>query len=254
MQDPNHQLQPNALFRPEVRNLKIPRFELGPAFGIEVRRKIVARHSFLITISVWDGHTERNDVVPQITGVNVSDFEDVPRSSRYNLSLIQFWLGWRYVFFSPSPKNPFYLDIGLIGASFGQMTIDTLLKVPEFAAGGFPIVSSLEASGWGLTTRWGIGADYSVKPWLGFSFRAAYIFGRIPEMKVDRFFPSGFSTPPEPEAGVDLEPRPQAGDVVSIAEVARPSNDPNLESREGKRPLPLELDGFEVMLGIQFFF
>ncbi len=250
LQDPNFQLQPNTPFRPEVRNIKIPRFKLDSAFGIEAQRRLAPRHAFIITVNVWESVREANDIAPQITGI-VSELQDIPRTTRYNLSIVQLWLGWRYGLYVPSPKKQIYLDIGLIGLSFGQLTIDTLLKVADQ---GFPIASSLEASGWGFTTRWGLGAEYAINRWLAFSFRAAYIYGRVRELKVDRFFPSGFSTPPPEQAGGNLEPRPEEGDVISIAEVSRLGNLPNTESRENIRPLPLELNGVEVMLGIQLSF
>lgn len=248
LQDPNFQLQPNPLFTPDVRNLKISRFRLDSVFGIEARREVAPRHAFLVTVNVWDSVKEGKDVVPQITGANVSTFENVPRTTRYNLSIVQLWLGWRYTLFSPSPSNQVYLDIGLIGGSFAQMTIDALLKVPELAGQGFPVASSMEASGWGLTTRWGVGAEYAVNQWFGFSFRAAYVYGRVRRMEVDRFFPSGFSTPPVPQEGTDLAERPEEGNVVKIAEVT--STGPIQEPRFNERELPLELDGIEFMVGI----
>lgn len=256
LQDPNHQLQPNVAFTPEIRNLTVPSFEIDRAFGVEVRRHIDLRNALLVTLSIWDGERTANDIAPQLTAANQATFLQVPRSSRYQISISQLWLGWRHYFPALFEKGRLHLDIGLIGASYGQMTIDTLLRVTDPIAlqnPSFAVVSSLEADGWGLTTRWGVGGEYLVKKWLAFSFRVGYIMGKIPKLRVHRFFPSGFSSPPVPEAGTDLQPRPESGEAVTFGDVRRGS-DPNQEIRSNVRVLPLELDGFEAMAGIHFYF
>ncbi len=254
LQDPNFQLSPNGAFPVEVRNIQVPAFKKDTenAFGFEARRSITSKHALIATLNIWNAVQIANDLAPQITAGPLDNPENVPRSSRYDLSIMQLWFGWRYAFYRPTPKSRLFLDIGLIGLSYAQMTIDTLLKVPEENGDGFPVVSSLEANGWGMTSRWGLGGNYAINEWIGLSVRAAYIFGRVNSMKVNRFFPSGFSSPPVPQANTDLEPRPQTGDRVTIADVV--SIDPNNELRLNERALPLELDGFEVMFALQFYF
>ncbi len=259
LQDPNFQLTPNNAFTANIRNIEVPSFGANNTYGYELSKKTGSGNAFVITLGIWDAVEEANDIAPQITGANVSDFEFVPRSTRYDVSLTQLWLGWRYAFFEPTPRNNLFLDFGLIGVSYAQLTIDTLLKVPELAGDGFPIVSSLEATGWGHTTRWGIGGSYAINKWVGISVRAAYIIGRINKLKIQRFFPSGFSTPPQPTNPnlpppevPDLEPRPEPGDRLQFAETE--SLDPNLERRSNRQNFELELDGFEAQIALQFFF
>ncbi|HLG21972.1 MAG TPA: hypothetical protein VI382_04095 [Candidatus Manganitrophaceae bacterium] len=254
LQDPNHQLQPNIQFTPEKRNLPVSGYDAQRAFGLEVRRKIAPRHALLMTLNVWDGETSAEDIAPQITAANIVDFAQVPRSSRYSVFVTQFWVGWRSYFWEPTETSRFHLDVGLIGLAFGQVTIDTLLKVISAqVAQAFPVATSLEAEGWGLTSRWGLGGEYFIKRWLSVSLRGAYIFGKIPQVKVKRFFPSGFSTPPVAEAGTNLQPRPVNGETVTYGEVVRGAT-PNDEIRSSVRTLPLELNGFEAMGGIHFYF
>jgi len=259
LQDPNFQLTPNTAFTANIRNIEIPSFAANNTYGYELSKQTGSGNAFVITLGIWNAVQEADDIAPQITGANVSDFENVPRSTRYDVSLTQLWLGWRYAFFEPTPRNNLFLDFGLIGVSYAQLTIDTLLKVPELAGDGFPIVSSLEATGWGHTTRWGIGGSYAINKWVGISIRAAYVIGRISKLKVQRFFPSGFSTPPQPANPnlpspevPDLEPRPEPGDTIQFADTQ--SLDPNLERRSNVQDFELELDGFEAQIALQFFF
>lgn len=253
LQDPNHQLQPNLLFTPEVRNLAVAPFDADRTFGVELKREINRRHAFLITLSRWDAETTGSDIAPQITTTVATDFKDVPRTSRYNVSINNLWFGWRYDVPMAEERSRVFLDVGLIGLAYGQMTIDTLLKVTDPVAQSFPVASSLEAQGLGLTSRWGFGGEYFFKKWIAISLRISYIVGRIPKMKVRRFFPSGFSSPPEPEAGTNLQPRPERGEVITYGEVVRDTG-PNDERRSNVRDLPLELNGLEGLIGIHFYF
>ena len=252
LQDPNFQLNANPSFPAQVRNIKIPAFKIDNAFGFETSRNITPKHTLIATLNIWNGVQKAEDLAPQISGSLIDNVENVPRSSRYDLSIMQLWFGWRYAFYNPTPQKQLFLDIGLFGLSYAQLTIDTLLKVPEENGDGFPVVSSLEANGWGLTSRWGLGGSYAINEWIGLSIRAAYIFGRVNSMKVNRFFPSGFSSPPVPEAGTNLQPRPEVGDRVTVADVRTVT--PTDERRENEVPLQLELDGFEAMVALQFYF
>jgi hypothetical protein len=254
LQDPNHQLQPNPLFTPEVRNLTVPSFEAERTVGLELRRRFKTDHALVFTLSGWNGQTQMGDIAPQITTATFTDFQNVPRESRYDLLITQLWLGWRYNLYAPSERGKIFVDLGLVGVALAQLTVDTLLRVtgPDIPA-GFPVVSSLEGEGTGFTTRWGIGGEYEIKKRLAISFRIGYILGRITEIKVRRFFRSGFSSPPEPEAGSDLQPTPVVGERVTFADVERGA-DPTQESRTNVTPLILDLDGMEALIGIHFYF
>jgi hypothetical protein len=167
------------------------------------------------------------------------------------------WFGWRYTVWQPSPKQSVYLDVGLVGLAFGKLTINTLLKENNpavVAPPGFAVASSLEANGFGLTTRWGFGGEYQLTNWLGISARADYIVGKIPQLKVIRFFRAGFSVPPPPEAVISLPPPPEEGDTVTFAHVERGGNNPNTELATSVSSLPLELNGLEIIFGIHLYF
>jgi hypothetical protein len=89
---------------------------------------------------------------------------------------------------------------------------------------------------------------------LSVSLRGDYVIGRIPQLKVDKFFRAGFAVPPPPEAVISLTPTPNEGETVSFGELRRPGADPNTEQATGVSALPLELNGLELMLGIHFYF
>jgi len=178
----------------------------------------------------------------------------------YDVQISQIWFGWRYSLWQRSEREGLYLDIGLIGLAFAKLTIDTLVKVnnpndaPAVVAAPFAVASSLEANGFGLTTRWGLGGEYLLNSWLGISARADYIVGSVPRLRVVRFYRPGFSVPPPPEAVISLPPPPNEGDTVTYATVERVGGNPNTESASGTAPLPLELNGLEIMFGIHFYF
>lgn len=223
-------------------------------------RQVNRRHAVVATLNIWDGETTTNDIAPQITTATATTFDQVPRTTRYNVSITNLWLGWRYHIPIAEEKSRIYLDVGLVGLAYGQMTIDTLLKVTDPRADPFPIASSMEAEGLGFTNRLGFGGTYFLKKWVAISFRTSYILGKISRLKVRRFFPSGFSAAPPPESRTgcqpgqpDLQPRPKEGEVVTYGEVRR-SGIPTCEIRSDINTLPLELGGMEAMIGIHFYF
>ncbi|MDC4223970.1 MAG: hypothetical protein MPW15_07010 [Candidatus Manganitrophus sp.] len=241
-----------------MRNLEVPSFEADRAFGLELMREVNRRHAFVATLNIWDGETTGNDIVPTISAATDESFTLVPRTSRYNVSVTNLWLGWRYHIPIVEEKSRVFIDIGLVGLAYGQMTIDTLLKVIPTRE-PFPVASSMEAEGWGFTSRWGFGGTYFLKNWIAISFRTSYIVGKISRLKIRRFFPSGFSADPPPEANAacqpdqpPLQPRPREGEVVTHGDVQ--GNGPTCEIRSDVKHLPLELDGVEGMIGINFYF
>ena len=257
IQDPNQQLQPNVDFPPEVRNLYVTPFdEYGFSLGLEAKYRYLPKHAFHLTLNLWHSQTLVGDTVPFVTGANVNEPDLVRRESLYDIQISQLWLGWRYTVWQPSPKQSLYLDLGLIGLAFGKITINTLLKEnnPAVVATPFAVASSMEANGFGLTTRWGLGTEYQLTNWFGISVRADYIIGEIPQLSVVRFFRAGFSVPPPPEAVILLPPPPDEGDTVTFARVQRAGGNPNTEVATGVDSLPLELNGLEVMFGIHFYF
>jgi hypothetical protein len=258
IQDPNQQLQPNVDFPPEVRNLYVTPFDekYGFTLGLEGKYRYLPRHAFHLTLNLWHSETLVSDVVPFVTGANVNEPDLVRRESLYDIQISQLWLGWRYTVWQPSQKQTVYLDVGLLGLAFGKLTINTLLKEnnPAVVATPFAVASSMEANGFGLTTRWGVGGEYQLTNWLGISARADYIVGEIPQLSVVRFFRAGFAVPPPPEAVISLPPPPEEGDTVTFADVQRAGNNPNTEVATSVESLPLELNGLEVMFGIHFYF
>ncbi len=221
-------------------------------------REVNRRHAFVATLNIWDGETTGNDIISTITAATDESFTEVPRTSRYNVSITNLWLGWRYHIPIVEEKSRVFIDIGLVGLAYGQMTTDTLLKVIPTRE-PFPVASSMEAEGWGFTSRWGFGGTYFLKNWIAISFRTSYIVGKIPRLKVRRFFPSGFSEPPPPESDTPcqpdqppLQPRPREGEVLTYGDVQ--ANSPTCEIRSDVKHLPLELDGVEGMIGIHFYF
>jgi hypothetical protein len=253
LQDPNHQLQPNPAFPPEIRNLIVPGFTTEKTVAVELRRRFSTDHALVFTLSSWNGQTHAADIAPHITGTTVGDIQNVPRDSRYDVVITQLWLGWRYNLMTPSEQARVFVDIGLVGVALAQLTVDTLLRVTgSNIPVGFPIVSSLEGQGIGFTSRWGIGGEYEIKKSLAISFRIGYILGRVTEIKVRRFFRSGFSADPPPEGGSDLQPVPVKGETITFATVSQGAT--NQELRSNRAPFVMELNGLEGSIGVHFYF
>jgi hypothetical protein len=139
--------------------------------------------------------------------------------------------------------------------------MDSLVNVVDpLGQVNFASVSSDESSGWGYTTRFGVGADYPITSWLSVGGRANYVLGTIRDMSVTRHFSAGFPEFPAPQPlsiqpGVPLPQllfTPRDGDTVTYAPVTTIQD---IEEQVGtRRKLPLELSGWEGLIDLRIHF
>lgn len=258
MQDPNFLLPRNQNFTFEQRNLQVDGISGGPAYGVDAFYNAGGAHSFGLSFSSWLGETVARDTISLFLRSNIPPVQ-VPRSARYNLVLDRIFLEWRYHLRRTAEGRGVYLNVGLVGVTMAFFTMDTLVNVVHPAL-SFASVSSDESFGWGYTTRFGVGGDYPLLPWLSIGGQANYVVATLTKLRVTRHFSSGFPETPvlEPFSIRDNVPLPQTffdpleGRRVTYATITTTG-----EIQEEAGPttdLPLELSGVEAMvkLTIQF--
>jgi hypothetical protein len=258
MQDPNFLLPRNQNFTFEQRNLQVDGISGGPAYGVDAFYNAGGAHSFGLSFSSWLGETVARDTISLFLRSNIPPVQ-VPRSARYNLVLDRIFLEWRYHLRRTAEGRGVYLNVGLVGVTMAFFTMDTLVNVVHPAL-SFASVSSDDSFGWGYTTRFGVGGDYPLLPWLSIGGQANYVVATLTKLRVTRHFSSGFPETPvtEPFSIRDNVPLPQTffdpleGRRVTYATITTTG-----EIQEEAGPttdLPLELSGVEAMvkLTIQF--
>lgn len=261
LQDPNYLLPTNPNFRVENKNIIAGEMGGAPWVGLETQWDISPSFALRLTGGVWRGERLVGDSIATFLRSNLPEIQ-APRSARYNLTLDQFFLDWRYFFINDPKKGRISLDLGIVGMTVGYMTMDSVVKVVHPAApnGGFASVSSTEARGIAYTSRYGLTGEYLLGKKLALALSAHYILGRINDLKVTRLFPAGFPQLPIPEplsirAGIPLPivPRnPQVGENVSTANSV--TDNQGLEDTGRAKDLILELDGLEVSGYLRFYF
>jgi hypothetical protein len=193
------------------------------------------------------------------------------------LTIKQAWLGWKYNFFQAPDRGRLFLNVGLIGVSMIDFTMDSLVRVnsPDLS---FASVSSTEAEGVAFTSRVGIGGEYFIAPWLSFGVNANYVIGSNSHMKVKRHFRSSFfnipAPPPETINLQNVPGTPQNGQTLTFDEVQTQNitdicstpgtlpNDGGLNpdtcasgpGTQAGHPLEIELNGFQVTAALRFYF
>jgi hypothetical protein len=258
LQDPNFLLPRNQNFPFEQRNLAVEEIDGGLTYGIDTFYNTGGAHSFGLSFSSWRGETLGNDTVSLFLRSN-RDPITVPRSARYNLILDQIFLEWRYHLYRNPEGKGLYFNVGLVGITLAYFTMDSLVTVvdPDLS---FASVSSDESSGWGYTTRFGVGGDLPITSWLSFGGRANYVLGNIRQMKVTRHFEAGFPQFPVPDPlqirpGVPLPQlffTPRDGRTVSYATVTTTGD--IQETAGPERELTLELSGWEGLIDLTVHF
>ena len=258
MQDPNFLLPRNQNFTFEQRNLPVDGISGGPTYGVDAFYNAGGAHSFGLSFSSWLGEAVGRDTISLFLRSNIPPVQ-VPRSARYNLVLDRIFLEWRYHLRRTSEGRGVYLNVGLVGVTMAFFTMDTLVNVVHPAL-SFASVSSDESFGWGYTTRFGVGGDYPLLPWLSIGGQANYVVATLTKLRVTRHFSSGFPETPvvNPFAIRPGVPLPQTffdpleGRRVTYATITTTG-----EIQEEAGPttdLPLELSGLEAMLKLTIHF
>lgn len=256
-QDPNF-LLPGSIkdVNRSDRNITVSNIKEKFNYGIEAQYRIKERHSLTFTISIWEGRGKSEDLydLPILT---LDDTVLAPRSAAYNITINQFWIGWRYNLFDNKEHSTLFTNIEFLGVSLSHLTMDSLIKVvaPEFGL-SFASVSSTEARGLAYTSRIGMGGEYFLRKWLSFGIKLNYVIGKTLKVKIDRYFPPNF--PPVvdvPALAGDSQPTPppppEEGDALTFG-IDTSSN----VERTVRVPieLPLELNGVEASITIRFHF
>lgn len=275
LQDPNYLLPRNRLLPAEVRNIVVPPISGKTNYGLEVQWEATEQFSLVGTLSLWQGESSGEDVITTFLRQDLAPVA-APRSARYDLTVKQMWLGWKYNFFRDPERGRLFLNVGLIGVSIVDMTMDSLIRVnsPDLS---FASISSTEAQGVAFTSRIGIGGEYFITSWLSFGVNANYVIGSSSHIKVKRHFRSSFfNIPPPPPETTNLQnvpDTPQNGQTLTWARVQSqnitdtcsppgtlPSGNPNPNTcaagpgSQAGRPLELELNGFQVTAALRLYF
>ena len=269
LQDPNFLLPRSLDFPANKRNISSNAIEADLNFGLEIERMVSERHSILLTLSVWNGESVARDEIPFFLRADQQDPFFFPREARYNVQLNQFWLSWRYYALNDPEVGRVFFNVGLAGFALANFTLDALVKAvcPDsdpncVAGGGFALVSSTEASGFGFTTHFGLGGEYYLTDWLSIGANINYILGEVDNLEVDRVFLSGFEqfgeVPPESlfgTIGIPTPPTlPVVGENLTFADVNVDPALNNLEEIGQRFPSTLELGGLSTVLLIRIHF
>ncbi|MBI1820695.1 MAG: hypothetical protein HY036_09070 [Nitrospirae bacterium] len=261
LQDPNFLLPGNPDFPSTRRNIVAPDIFGLAEVGIEVNLEINPKYSFSIAGSQWAGESRAEDSATIFTRSNQPP-SIVPRDARYHVTIKQLWWGLRYHLFNEPGVKKVYFNIGIIGISHADFTMDALERVITNNNLSFDSVSVTEASGYGFTTRFGAGGEYYFQKWLSVGANVNYVVGKISTLKVTRFFASGFAEPPPappdslpPDPTIHIpEPAktPVPGDSITYVPVTTIGAADVLQGTP--QDLALDLDGFDVTFYIQFHF
>lgn len=257
VQDPNHLLPTNPEFRSEARNIQMEGIKGGTSLGIEMEWEISKHNALVLSLSEWRGSTVRTDVVPLLLSPGEPAIM-VPRSARYNLTINQLFLSWRYSLINNATKGRLFFDLGLIGGSFANLTADALIKVEDNPVGDpFASLGSFEARGRSFTARIGLGGAIFIRPWLSLGLNANYVWGTVTQLKISRDFPSSFGLIPEGLPGVsNNDCLPRLGDRPGGEPLTsrRCENDVATNPDDPPKVLKLKLNGIEGRLALRFHF
>ncbi|MBI3803359.1 MAG: hypothetical protein HY282_06310 [Nitrospirae bacterium] len=264
LQDPNYLLPRNRLLPVEVRDIVSPEITGKTNYGLEVQWEATDKFSLVGTLSLWEGGSVGEDIITTFLRQDLPPVS-APRTATYDLNVKQIWLGWKYNLFMDPDRGRFFVNVGLIGVSIADLTMDSVVRVnsPDL---NFASISSTEAQGVAFTSRVGIGGEYFLTSWLSFGVNANYVIGSSAKIKVKRHFRSSFfDIPPPPPETTDLQnvpPTPQNGDTVrwarvqtqNITDLCDPGDKIGGCSRGTGRPLELELNGFQVSGLLRLYF
>ncbi len=255
IQDPNHLLPSNPTFLSDEKNLKTEPIGGSLSNGIEIEWEMKPRHALVFSISEWQNKTVAHDTVPLLLSPT-EDAIPVPRSTRYNLAINQLLLTWRYAFFNDPGVGRFYLNIGLFGGTFSNLTIDSLVKVTNPPIGNaFASMGSIEARSTSFSTHFGFGGAFFIRSWLSLGLDLNYRIAEAAKLEVKREFPADFADLTGVPAVNDNPCRLRddtsvQGDTLSTIDCAA---DQVVEGGRAKF-LKLRLDGFEARLMLRFHF
>ncbi len=256
VQDPNHLLPSNPNFLSETRNLKMEGIKGSTSFGVEVEWRISDRNGLVLNLSEWQSSSVRTDTVPLLLSPNDPALM-VPRSARYNLTINQLFLSWRHTLIDAPSLGRLFFDLGLIGGSFTNLTIDSLMKVEQNPVGNtFASLGSIEARGKSFTTRAGIGGELFIRPWLSIGLNINYLWGDVVKLEVKRAFPSDFRVIPSGLPGITDTPCSRLIDIQTEGETLNTLRCEGDQISQGTRlrRLKLRLDGYEARLALRFHF
>lgn len=266
LQDPNYLLPRNRLLPAEKRNIVAPSVSGKTSFGLDIQYEANKRFSLVGTLSVWSGESSVSDEVDLFLRQDLPP-DTFPRSATYDLKITQIWLGWKYNLVQDPDRGRLYLNMGLLGLSIADLTMDSVVKVnrPDIDL-SFASVSSTEAQGIAFTSRFGLGGEYYVSKSISFGIDLNYILATSSEIKVKRHFRSNFSqnlpSPPETTDLQNIPQVPQAGDQLTTATVSSqnvtdlcsPGDESGGCGQGAGSALELELSGFMVTGVIRYYF
>ncbi|MFQ5949973.1 MAG: hypothetical protein ACE5J1_04730, partial [Nitrospiria bacterium] len=266
LQDPNY-LRPRSRLLPvEARNIVAPPIAGRTNYGVEVQWEATDRISLVGTLSLWNGKSQASDEISLFLRQDIPP-DQFSRSATYDLTISQIWLGWKYHLFRDPERGRFFINVGLVGLSIANLTMDSVVRVdrPDLNL-VFASVSSTEARGVAFTSRLGIGGEYFITPWFSFGANANYVIGSSSRIKVKRHFRASFSDipapPPETTDLQNVPPVPQDNELVTTAVVrsqnitdfCTPGDSLGGCGRGAGEPLDIQLNGLQITASFRFYF
>ncbi len=219
-----------------------PPIEGGPLIGAEVEWRVRRSFSLVAMTTFWEGEStaiESGEILFQ-------DFGIVPftahRTTR--VSFNEYALRGRYHLVDEPKRYRLYLEFGF----FNQVKVTYTEDFNYiFEANGQQFlrnVLSHATSRGGYLITWGIGGDYYLTRWAAINLTANYRLGNATPLFYKSYRHTFLEQNAIGEAIGGGSPFPSAGDQVTFLDTKR-----NL-----RRPLEMELSGWQAAVGIRIFF
>ncbi|MBI3803170.1 MAG: hypothetical protein HY282_05345 [Nitrospirae bacterium] len=234
----NQKLNETSPFPPRVGGS--PSISGGPMFGVEVEWRVRPRFSLVALTAFFEGEStaiESGEILFQDFGITPFTAKRITR-----VSFNEYALKGRYHLVEEKNRYRFYLELGF----FDQVNVTYSEDFSYiFQANGQQFlrnVLSRATSRGGYLVTGGAGGDYYLTRWLALNFSANYRLGRAMPL----FYKSYRHTFLEQDAisgavGAN-SPFPKNGDQVSFVE------------GNTRRPLVMELTGWQAAIGLRIFF
>ncbi|MFQ5544148.1 MAG: DUF1302 family protein, partial [Nitrospiria bacterium] len=256
IEDPNHLLPSNPDFTSDEKNLRVSGIGGSTSIGFETEWEFSKKHGLVFSVSEWQNAAVAQDTIPLLLSpTDPAIF--VPRFARYNLTINQYFLSWRYSLLNKREKGRFYFDFGLLGGTTSTLRMDALVKVQNNPVGNpFVSLGSAEARGNSFLTRLGIGGSVFIRPWFSVGLNINYLWGNVARLTVKREFPADFRIIPAGLPGLTDNACFRLVDTQIDGELLVEAQCQRDEVKEGTqlRPLKIGLDGFAANLAFNFHF
>jgi hypothetical protein len=236
----DHKLNETAPLPPRVGGS--PSIDGGALVGIEVEWRVRRRFSLVALTSFWEGESsavESGEILFQ-------DFGIVPFTAKRTtrVSFNEFALRGRYHLLDEPKRYRLYFELGFFNQVKVSYTEDFNYVFKANGQQFLRNVLSRASSRGGYLVTWGIGGEYYLTRWAAISLTANYRLGNAVPLYYKSYRHTFLEQDAIGEAIGGGSPFPNRGDTVTFLDTER-----NL-----RRPLEMELSGWQTAVGIRFFF